>query len=53
MEMGRRYPNMSGTGMRFDFSFPLGMGRVTGKYMGVGYEDREGKTRPHLPHCHA
>jgi len=33
--------------MRFDFSSPLGMGRVTGKYMSVGYRDKEGKTRPH------
>jgi len=23
------------------------MGRVTGKYIGVGYEDGEGKTHPH------
>ncbi|AES81189.2 F-box/RNI superfamily protein, putative [Medicago truncatula] len=27
--MGRGYPNPSGTGMGFDFSSPLGMGRVT------------------------
>ena len=36
-----------GTGIRFNFSSPLGMGRVTGKYMGVGDGDGEGKTRPH------
>ncbi|AES78882.1 hypothetical protein MTR_7g050570 [Medicago truncatula] len=24
------------------------MGRVTGKYMIIGYGDEEGKTRPHL-----
>jgi len=31
--------------MRFDLSSPLGMVRVTGKYIGVGYEDSEDKTR--------
>jgi len=51
--MGRVYSNPSRMGMRFDFSSPLNMGRVTGKYMGVEYEDREGKTRPHPTHCHA
>jgi len=45
--MGREYPNPLGTGMRFNFSSPLGMGRVTGKYMGVGDGDGEGKTCPH------
>ncbi|KEH25821.1 transmembrane protein, putative [Medicago truncatula] len=44
---GRGYPNPSGTAMRFNFSSPLGMGRVTGKYMRIGYGDGEGKTRPH------
>jgi len=33
------YPNLSGTGMRFDFSSPLIMDRVTSIYMGVGYGD--------------
>jgi len=33
--------------MRFNFSSPLGMGRVTGKYIGVGDGDEEGKTCPH------
>ena len=47
MGIGWVYPNPSGTEMRFDFSSPLGMGRVTGKYMSVGYRDKEGKTRPH------
>jgi len=45
--MGREYPNPLGTEMGFNFSSPLGMRRVTGKYMGVEDEDREGKTRPH------
>jgi len=34
-------------GMGFTFSSPLGMGRVTGKYMRIGYGDGECKTRPH------
>jgi len=33
--------------MRFNFSSPLGVGRVTSKYMGIGDGDEEGKTRPH------
>ena len=33
--------------MRFNFSSMLGLGRVTGKYMGVGDGDGEGKTRTH------
>jgi len=45
--MGQGYPNPSGTGMRFNFSSPLDMSRVTGKYMKIGYKDGEGKTRPH------
>jgi len=47
--MRLEYPNSLGTGMRFNFSSPLGMSRVTGKYMGEGDEDGdgEGKTRPH------
>jgi len=45
--MRRGYLNPLGTGMRFDFSSPLGMGMVTNKYMRVGYGDREGKIRPH------
>jgi len=45
--MSRGYPNPSGIGMRFDFSSPMGIGRVTGNYMRIGYGDREGKTRPH------
>jgi len=51
--MGQEYPNSLGTGMGFNFSSPLGMGRVTGKYMGVGDGDGEGKTCPHSAHCHA
>jgi len=47
MGMGRGYPNPSGMGMRFTFSSPLGMGRVMGKYMRIGYGDGECKTRPH------
>ena len=31
------YPNPSEMGMTFTFSSPLGMGRVTGKYMRIGY----------------
>jgi len=46
--MGIGYPNPLGTGMRFHFLSPLDMGRVTGKYIGIGDEDGEGKTRPHL-----
>ena len=45
--MGRGYPNLSRTGMKVDFSSPLGMSRVMDKYMGVGYGDGEGKTRPY------
>jgi len=45
--MRRGYLNPSGRWMKFDFSSPLGMGRVTDKYLGVGYGDREGETRPH------
>jgi len=45
--MGPGYPNPSGTGMGFNFSSLLGMGRVTGKYMRIGYWDGECKTRPH------
>jgi len=47
MGIRRGYPNPSGTGMRLYFSSPVGMGRVTGKYMRVRYGDEEGKTRPH------
>jgi len=42
--MRLEYPNPLGTGMRFNFSSPLGMDRVTGKYMGVG--GRDGKAKP-------
>jgi len=45
--MGRGYPNPSGTWMRFNFSSPLGMSRITGKDMRIGYENGECKTRPH------
>lgn len=31
------YPNLSGMGMRFILSSPLGMGRVTSKYMRESY----------------
>ena len=41
------YPNPSGTGMGFNFSSPLDMGRVTDKYVRIGYGDRKCKTRPH------
>ena len=51
--MGLGYPNPSEMGMRFDSLSPLGMGKVAGKYMIVGYEDGEGKTCPHPPYCHA
>jgi len=52
-EMGRGYPNPSGSGMGFNFSSLLSMGRVTGKYMKIGCGDEECKTRPNPPHCHA
>jgi len=42
---GWEYPNPLGMGMRFNFSSLLDMGRVMGKYMGVG--DGEDKTHPH------
>jgi len=45
--MGRGYPNPSMSGMRFDFSVGLGMGRATDKYIEIGYGDGEGKTHPH------
>jgi len=31
--------------MRFDLSSPLGMGKVTGKYMRAGYGNMESQTR--------
>jgi len=40
-------PNPSGTGMGFNFLSPLGMGRVTGKYMRIRDGDGEAKTHPH------
>jgi len=40
-------PNPSGIGIRFDFLFPLSIGRVTSKYMRIRYEDEESKIRPH------
>jgi len=45
MGMGRGYPNPSG--MRFVFSFPLDMNRITGKYMRIRYGDGECKIRFH------
>jgi len=45
--MRRGYPKPSGTGMGFSFLSPLDIGRVTGKYMRIGYGDGECKTRPH------
>jgi len=45
--MGRGYPNPSGLGMRFTFSSPLGMSRVTSKYMRIGYGNGECKTHPY------
>jgi len=51
--MGPEYLNTLGTGMRINFSSPLGMGKVICKYMRVRNEDGEGKTRPHSAHCHA
>jgi len=45
---GRGYSHPSGTIMRFNFSSSLGTGRVMNKYMRIGYEDEECKTRPHL-----
>jgi len=48
MGMRRGYPNPSRMGMGFNFSSSLDMGRVTGKYIRIGYGDEECKTRPHL-----
>jgi len=45
--MGRGYPNPLGTGMGFNFSSPLGLSRVTSKYMRIKYRDEECKTHPH------
>jgi len=45
--MWRGYPNPSGTEMKFNFSSPLSMGKVTDKYIRIEYEDGEYKTRPH------
>jgi len=45
--MRRGYSNPSGTDMGFNFSSPLGMGRVTSKYMIIGYRDGEYKIHPH------
>jgi len=42
-----------GNGMGFNFSSPLDMGRVMGKYMRIGYENWKCKTRPTPPHCYA
>jgi len=39
------------TGMWFNFSSPLGMSRVTGKYMRIGYGNGECQTRPHPAPC--
>jgi len=47
MGTGRRYPNLSEMGMRFDFSSPLEIGRVTGMYMRIWYANEEGKTHPY------
>jgi len=52
--MGRGYPNPSGTGMEFNFSSPLDMDKITGKYMRIRYGDVTCKTRPHpivMPTC--
>ena len=45
--MGQGYPNLSGTRMKFNFSSPLSMDRVMGKYMRIGYGDGEVQTRLH------
>jgi len=42
---GRGYPNPPRTGMKFNFSSSLGIGRVTSNYMRFGYGDGKGKTR--------
>jgi len=53
--MGQEYPNPLGTGMGFNFSSPLGMSRVTDKYMRLGMGTGTGMTKPvpTPPHCHA
>lgn len=44
---GAGIPNLSGMETRFDISSPLGMGRVTSKYMAIRYGDGEGKICPY------
>jgi len=45
---GAGIPEPVGDGDEVQFIIPpLGMGRVTGKYMRIGYVDGECKTRPH------
>jgi len=44
---GDGIPEPVGDGDVIQFLIPLGMGRVTGKYVRIGYGDGEGKTRPH------
>ena len=44
---GTGIPELVGNENGFNFSSPLGMGRVTGKYIRIGYGDGECKTRPH------
>lgn len=46
MGMNRGYPNSSEMGMGFEYSSPLNMYRITGKYLLIGYGDGEGETHP-------
>jgi len=46
MRISRKYLNPSGTRMKFNFSFPLDIARIAGKYITIEYGDRECKTCP-------
>jgi len=41
-------PEPVGDGDGIQFLIPVGYGKVTDKYIRIGYRDGEGKTRPHL-----
>lgn len=51
--MTRGYPDPSSKGMRFNFSSPLDMSRVTCKHMRVEERMRNVKSFSIVPKCHA